>query len=297
VRLALIGDVHLSFDAHDAAALDADRYDAVLFAGDLSGYSPRGGLRVGRYIASLRTPTLVVPGNHDGALPHQLLAEMMRHEASIELTASGQAERVAQLRAALAPAVLGGYSVHPLRAAAGSGRDERIDCVVGRPHSFGGPQLSFRPYLREQFGIDSIERSAERLCALVDATTTERIVFLAHNGPSGLGEKKSDIWGADFRKSEGDFGDPDLRTAIVHARRRGKRVLAVLAGHMHHAVRGGGERTWTVKEHETLFVNAARVPRVWKAEGKILRHHVEVVIEGERVEARAVVREVPPRPA
>lgn len=284
MRLSLIGDVHLRFDARDASALDAAGSDAVLFAGDLGGYSHRGGLRVARAIAALRTPAIVIPGNHDAAHPHQLLAEIMRHEASIELLAHGQRERVAQLRRAIAPAILAGYSVHPLR----SGSD-RIDLVVARPHTFGGPHLAFRPYLREAFDVDSLERSAERLCELVDRTETERVVFLAHNGPTGLGARRHDIWGCDFRSSEGDFGDADLRLAIEHARSRGKRVVAVLAGHMHHALRGGGERTWLAREHGTLFVNAARVPRVWKREGAVARHRVEVTIEGDRADAREVV--------
>lgn len=284
VRLALIGDVHLRFDARDAAEIDGASYDAVLFVGDLAGYSHRGGLRVARAIAALRTPAVAIAGNHDGAHPHQLLAEMMRHEASIELSSAGHRDRVEQLRRALSPVILGGYSIHPLR----SGSD-RIDCIAARPHSFGGAQLSFRPILRAAFDIDSIERSAECLCALVDRAETDRIVFLAHNGPSGLGARRHDIWGCDFRASEGDFGDPDLRVAIEHARRTGRKVLAVLAGHMHHAVRGGGERTWLVREQETLFVNAARVPRIFRRGGEIMRHRVEVTIAGARAEAREIL--------
>lgn len=284
MRLSLVGDVHLRFDDRDADAIDAACADAALFVGDLGGYSHRGGLRIARAIAGLRTPTLVVPGNHDATHPQQLLAEMSRHAGTIELLARGQRARVAELERSLAPATLGGYSVHPL----GTGAD-RIDCVAARPHSFGGSHLAFRPYLRDAYGVDSMERSAERLCALVDRTETDRILFLAHNGPSGLGARRHDIWGCDFRRSEGDFGDPDLRVAIEHARRRGKHVVAVLAGHMHHALRGGGERTWIAREGGTLHVNAARVPRVWKRDGAVLRHRVEIVIQGDRAEAREVI--------
>lgn len=288
MRLSLVGDVHLRFDAREAAAIDAARPDAALFVGDLGGYSHRGGLRIARAIAALRTPALVVPGNHDATHPQQLLAEMTRHAPTIELLASGQRARVAELRRALGPAILAGYSVHPLRAG-----DDRIDCVVGRPHSFGGPHLAFRPYLRDAFGIESMEQSAERLCELVDRTETERILVLAHNGPTGLGARRHDLWGCDFRSSEGDFGDPDLRVAIEHARERGKRVVAVLAGHMHHALRGGGERTWIAREGDTLFVNAARVPRVWKHHGTTVSHRIEITIEGAHAEAREVIEAAP----
>lgn len=285
VRLAIIGDVHLRWDEHDVRAIDAEGVDAVLFVGDLAGYAHRGGLQVARSIAALRTPALVVPGNHDGAHAAQLLAEVLEHDASVAVTARGMSARVEELRRAMHPAQLCGYEVRALRGADG----DRVDCVVARPHSFGGPRIAFRPYLREAFGIDSLESSATRLCELVDRTATERIVFLAHNGPSGLGAHRDSIWGVDFRKHEGDHGDPDLRAAIDHARARGKTVLAVLAGHMHHRLRGGGRRPSTVREGETLFVNAARVPRTWREDGVVRRSWTEVVIEGERAEAREVI--------
>lgn len=285
VRLAVIGDVHLRWSVEDNAALDAGGYDAALFVGDLAGYSARQGLDVARTIAQLRTPALVIPGNHDGTTAAQMLAEVVQHEASVSLTSGGMEERVARLREALAPAVLTGYSVHALRSAGG----ERLECVAARPHSFGGPWLAFRPYLRRAFGVDTLEASAERLAGLVDQCTGEHVIFLAHSGPSGLGDRRDAIWGVDFRRSEGDHGDPDLRAAIEHARSRGKKVLAVVAGHMHHALRGGGRRVWRVRERETLFVNAARVPRTWREGDRRKRHWVEVVIEGAHAEARELV--------
>ncbi|UJR82073.1 Metallophosphoesterase [Sandaracinus amylolyticus] len=285
VRLAVIGDVHLRFDASDVAALDARGYDALLFVGDLAGYAQRGGVKVAKVIATLRTPAIVVPGNHDATNAAQLLAEVMHNDAAAALVSRGMSARVAELRAALGGAALGGYSLHAVRGADG----ERIDVVVARPHSFGGPRLSFRAYLREAFGVESIEQSTERLCAVIDRVEGERLIVLAHNGPSGLGDRRDAIWGVDFRPSEGDHGDVDLRAAIEHARARGKKVIAVVAGHMHRKLRGGGERAWQVREGETLFVNAARVPRVWREGGARKRCWVEVGIEGERVEAREVV--------
>lgn len=285
VRLALIGDVHLRWGAEDNAAIDARGYDAVLFVGDLAGYAHGGGLKVARTIAELRTPAWVLPGNHDGTTAAQLLAEVVQHDPSVALVGGGMEKRVAQLREALGPVTLAGYSLHVLRA----GDGEHIECIAARPHSFGGPRLAFRPYLERAFGIASMEDSTERLCALVDRCEGERVMFLAHCGPSGLGDRRDAIWGVDFRKAEGDHGDPDLRAAIEHARSRGKRVVAVLAGHMHHALRGGGRRTWQVREHETLHVNAARVPRTWREGRARRRHWVEVVLEGERAEAHEVV--------
>jgi uncharacterized protein (TIGR04168 family) len=281
VRLAVIGDVHLAFGPADVAYLDAQGYDAVLFVGDLSGYERRGALRVARYVRALKTRTFVIPGNHDTVGAPQLIAELTGNELAIELLASGQRDRVEELRRDLLPAELVGYSKHALVPG--------LAMIAARPHSFGGPHLAFRPYLMEAFRVASFESSASRLCALIDAVDEPRVLFLAHNGPTGLGETRDSIWGCDFRRSEGDFGDPDLEQAIAHARDEGKQVVAVVAGHMHHALRGRGTRKWIERRDETLYVNAARVPRVFKEAGAERRHFVEVVIDGERAEAREVL--------
>ena len=115
------------------------------------------------------------------------------------------------------------------------------------------------------------------------------MLLLAHNGPTGLGARKDDLWGCDFRESEGDFGDPDLEHAIGHARTAGKPVRAVIAGHMHHAVRGGSTRRWRARRDGVLYVNAARVPRIFEANGRTLRHHVELTIAGGVARAREVL--------
>jgi len=282
VRLAVVGDVHLAFGPADVARLDAGGYDAILFVGDLGGYAQRGALRVARYVRELTTRALVIPGNHDTVGAPQLVAELMQNEAAISLLGRGQRERVETLRQQILPAELAGYSLHTLG---------DLTIVAARPHSFGGPRLAFRPYLDDAFGVGSLEASAARLRALVDAAGSERLVFFAHNGPTGLGERRDDLWGCDFRRSEGDFGDPDLGEAIAHARSRNKRVLAVLAGHMHHQLRGRGTRRWLLERDGTLFVNAARVPRVFREGGREKRHFVEVTIDADRAHAREVLFE------
>ena len=64
-----------------------------------------------------------------------------------------------------------------------------------------------------------------------------------------------------------------------------KRVLAVVAGHMHHRLKGGGERKWLVESDGVLYVNAARVPRIEKS-GQ--RYHVCLETDGERARAELV---------
>lgn len=284
MRLGIVGDIHLELDVVDIEQLDAQRYDAVLFVGDLAAYSHRGGLEVARLIARLRTPALVIPGNHDAAHIGQLAAEVLEADALIPLLNVGQAERVESLAEALSPAQLVGYSRHRL---AVGGR--AVEIIAARPHSAGGPRLSFRPHLRKRFDVDDLEASVRRLTSLVDESEADDLVFLGHNGPTGLGSKRDDIWGCDFRKTEGDFGDPDLERAIAHARRRGKRVRAVVAGHMHHHLRGGGARRWLLERQETLYINAARVPRIVERAGRTLRHHVELTMDDERVRVREIL--------
>lgn len=288
VRIGVIGDVHLQLDETDVAQLDQRGYERLFFVGDLASFSHRGGLQVAKQIARLATPALVIPGNHDAANAAQMAAEVLEANFLLPLLNVGQRTRQSELAAALGRATVAGYSVHPLEASWG-----RLDVIAARPHSAGGTHLAFRPHLTEAFGVDSLERSAEKLEALVDQSEAEDIVFLGHNGPSGLGARRDDIWGCDFRAEEGDFGDPDLERAIAYARRRGKNVRAVVAGHMHHHLEDGGQRRWRVEKGGVLYVNAARVPRVFTRGERTLRHHVELVIEADTARAHEVLLDAP----
>ena len=261
VRLAILGDLHGHWSSIDAQQLDAAGYDAVLVVGDLAGLRWAPTLAVARGLAELTTPTIVVPGNHDATHPAQLLAEVVGRPRAGHPLAGTQRRRLDALVEALGPCALGAYSVHEVGP---------ISVIAGRPHAMGGPTLSFAAHLHARCGVDSLEASRDRLCALVDQAPTDDLLFLAHNGPTGLGDRRTDIWGCDFRRAEGDWGDPDLRSAIDHATARGRRVHAVCAGHMHRRIKGGGTRTPQLVHGDTLYVNAAEVPRV--REGR--RHHV-----------------------
>lgn len=296
VELAIVGDVHLAFGAADVRTLDAHGYDAILFVGDLSGYGEAGGLEVARVIATLRTPAFVIPGNHDAVHVSQLGAEVLESDRMVDAlervpAVRSQEQRVEALARALRGeagrgAILGGYSRHRLEP-----RDAApIDLVIGRPHSMGGPRLAFRPYLGRAFGVHDLAASTDRLDTLLRECTAERVIVLAHNGPLGLGARKTDMFGCDFRASEGDFGDPDLREALDRARARGQQIAAVVAGHMHHRVRGGGRRPMQRELDGTLIVNAARVPRVITRQGREQRHHVRLTLEADgRVHAEEVL--------
>jgi uncharacterized protein (TIGR04168 family) len=199
----------------------------------------------------------------------QLVAEVMERNEMSDRLATGQPRRQQQLDRALGTVTLAGYSRHQVRV-----DDSRFSIIAARPHSMGGARLSFRKYLHEAFAVRSLDDSVRRLIDLVDECDGEPIVFLSHNGPTGLGGDPADPWGCDFRRGGGDHGDPDLELAVAHAKSSGRRVLAVVAGHMHHVLKTGGQRCWTAEREGTLYLNAARVPRIYSDAGKTWHHHI-----------------------
>lgn len=286
-RIGVLGDIHTYIDTADVALFNSTAYDLLLVTGDLGNFRDGEALATAVTLSQLTCPTLLIPGNHDLLSMPQFLAELRGPEALKQLTARGQAGRVAALTAALGPITTGGYSRHVFRTASGA-----LTVIVARPFSFGGPSLACRAYLTATYGVDSLDASAAKLCALVDQTDTRDLLFLAHNGPTGLGNTADALWGCDFRPELGDFGDLDLRSAIDYAQATGRRVCAVVAGHMHHALLTGGQRRWLAQDDGITYVNAARVPRIFTRDGQRLRHHVRLDIDDDAVTVTAVERTI-----
>ena len=279
--IGVIGDVHLFWDDHDTAFFNRSGYDMLLFVGDLAGYTQVRGLRLARTLQQLEVPALCIPGNHDGLHAFQLGAEIaprahrLRHAFCI-----GQARRCRNLERALGPIELLGYTRRRLTPAG-----VPLNIIVGRPHSIGGRRLACIRYLKSEFGVDSMDASAARLKSLVDVCDEAPILFLAHNGPSGLGDRASSIWGCDFRKKEEDWGDRDLEEAVRYANANGRKVLGAVAGHMHRHTKSGKKRPAQVERDGMLFVNAAEVPRHREVEGAKRRHHVKLTVTRDSVRA------------
>lgn len=267
-QVALIGDLHGSWDAVDEQYFDASEYELLLFTGDLGSGTRENGVQIARSVARLGKPALVMPGNNDAPLFAQIASELAHQRGLIELMNLGTEAPPRSLRNAAGRAELCGYSLHKLVFA---GRD--VTLLAGRPFGMGGPELSFAERLEELHGITSLQQSARKLCDLVDQAPTQDLLVLSHNGPLGLGDEPTDLWGCDFKPEAGDWGDPDLAEALAHAKARGKRVLAVIAGHMHLHTRQGQERTWQRRHDGVLFVNPARVPRIYADRSGELRHH------------------------
>lgn len=280
LRLAVVGDIHGLFDEVDArqlAALDCDR---ILFVGDLAAFTHRSGLATARCIAPLAERALVLLGNHDGVFFRQLVAEVKGRRARARVLGLGMPRRVAALTRALGSVPLCGYSVHEFQRG-----DFALSLIAARPHSMGGPRLGYARYVARAYGVASMEDSARRLCSLVDDAGAQDLVFLSHNGPTGLGAARDDLFGCDFLPEEGDWGDPDLLAAIDYAVSRGKRVRAVVGGHMHHRLQGGGTRRTQAQVDGTLFLNVARVPRVEDAGEGLRRNHVLLTLNAADIRA------------
>ena len=270
--VAVVGDLHSAWDVEDIGFFQRAEYPLLLVTGDLGHSGSHDGRRIARTLAQLAPRVLVMPGNNDAVDYPHIRAELTYRRARADLLADAVAEGHS-IPPGRESAQLCGYSVHDVEL-----NGLALTVVAGRPFSMGGPDLAFPEALARVHDVHSIGDSTERLCGLVDEAGSEHVVFLAHNGPAGLGALPEDIWGRDFHPDAGDWGDQDLRTAIEHARQRGKKVLAVVAGHMHWAVAGRHDlqRRWQLQRDGVLYVNAARVPRVFSRDGRTMRHHVHL---------------------
>ncbi len=282
MRIALIGDVHLAWGADDVAWFDArPDYGAVLFTGDLPGLRHRRAFDVAARMAPLETPAYMIAGNHDGPSLFELLLDLLNLSHRYAPLARSVAKRVGRLDEALGNVTLAGYSHHTL--------ERGLGLIVARPHTQGGG-LNFAPYIAEAYGPRNLAESSKKLCDVVDACPHERLVFLGHNGPSGLGDQQNAMWGADHRRRGGDWGDVDYRAAIDHALATGRRVLAVVAGHMHQRTKQKKIRPWCTRRDGVLYINAARVPRVFHQgpDGARKRYHIALSIDGTTATAEQV---------
>ena len=278
IRIGVIGDLHTHWDDVDVVQFNRSPYDLLIFIGDLGGGTADSSLRIARSISRLTKDALVIPGNNDVGDMAELAAELV-HRSGLQKLASlrtGTGHRE--------PIRLCGYSTHRL-----TSDSTDLTLLVGRPHSLGGAELSYPSYMSSNYGIDSMDQSIDRLCALVDEVETDNLVFFSHNGPTGLGDEPADMWGCDFKPGGGDWGDPDLERAIEHALNRGKRVLAVVAGHMHLRTKHGPERDWITERHDILYVNTARVPRIFAGDDDLHRHHVALTVRADGVSVEEVV--------
>ncbi|GMP35634.1 hypothetical protein CsSME_00008002 [Camellia sinensis var. sinensis] len=239
--------------------------DLVLFTGDFGNEN----VEVVRSIAELKVAKAVILGNHD-AWSTQQFAERRKDRVQLQLECLGE-EHVGYQRLD-----------YPIL---------KLSIVGGRPFSCGGAQLFRTRLLAARYGIHDMEGSAKRIYeAALGTPEGHLIIFLAHNGPTGLGSYVNDICGRDWVFGGGDHGYPsaspikgrqmdyhlimmftraiygtDLARAISQLKETTKlSIPLVVFGHMHKelAYGNGLRKMIVVGADNTIYLNGAIVPRI-----------------------------------
>eukprot|EP00245_Coleochaete_scutata_P005546 TRINITY_DN19195_c0_g1_i1.p1 TRINITY_DN19195_c0_g1~~TRINITY_DN19195_c0_g1_i1.p1 ORF type:complete len:408 (+),score=68.48 TRINITY_DN19195_c0_g1_i1:53-1276(+) len=250
LRIAVVGDIHEHWDAEaDGNALEALRVDLVLFVGDLGNEDPE----YAKAVMKLTLPKAVILGNHDSwwtTGPFRNNREGRPDGIQPQLDVLGKAHV--------------GFSRLDLPSL-------NVSVVGGRPFSSGGKVLEkgALSLYKQRYGVTSLAESAQKIVAAAqDAPFNHHLIFLSHNGPSGLGDRPDDIVGRDWEDEHGppggDFGDRDFETALSTVRSNGQPVPLVVFGHMHNllCIPGTRKMVKASPDETTVFVNAAVVPRV-----------------------------------
>ena len=241
MKIVIVGDVHEDWEDRDERALKFLDPDVTLFVGDFGD----GDLEITKRIAKVPYPKATILGNHD--------IWTVRPVGDATKTRTNLAKEQLKI---LKDSHVGYDSKH-----LGSSTQQQIAVVGGRPFSEGGPEIKNKAVCEAIYDVADMTRSAERIRSTIDKQPKDLpVVVIAHNGPTGLGNRRSDPCGVDFKAREGDYGDPDLRTAISRAERS---VSLVAFGHMHQGLIGAGLRDMLKLEaqKDTVFLNCAIVPR------------------------------------
>ena len=268
IKIAVVGDVHDQWEEEDAQALKYLGVDLVLFVGDFGNES----VEVVSQIASLNIPKAAIMGNHDA---WYTATAWGRKRCPYDRTSEDWVQQQLDL---LGEAHVG-YSKIDFPAL-------ELSVVGGRPFTWGGSEWRCKEFFSERYGINDFTESAAQIVGAIQETAYNTVIFLAHNGPLGLGDKAEDTCGKDWKPLGGDFGDPDLAEAIAQARTMGKHIPLVTFGHMHHRLRHTQARLRTIVNNgidDTIYLNAASVPRIKDWEGEKVRNFSLICLQNHRV--------------
>uniref|UniRef100_A0A7C9DIW6 Calcineurin-like phosphoesterase domain-containing protein n=2 Tax=Opuntia streptacantha TaxID=393608 RepID=A0A7C9DIW6_OPUST len=261
-RIAVVGDVHDDWDLEaDAKALHFLQPDLVLFTGDFGNEN----VELVRSISELKMPKAVILGNHDCVFTRQF-SQKVKDGVQLQLECLGE-DHV-------------GYNRLDFPSL-------KLSVVGGRPFSHGGKQLCRKELLAMRYGVHNMEESAERIYAASRGTPEDHfLIFLAHNGPTGLGSNMDDICGKDWVYGGGDHGDADLAQALSRLKETTKYPMPLIVfGHMHKGLAYGGLRKMLVIGADgTMYLNGAIVPRVrYTGSGGSIRAFTVVEFAGSEV--------------
>ena len=246
ITIAVVGDVHDRWSAADNLALQHLDIDLVLFVGDFGNEA----VEVVRDIAAVSIPKAVIMGNHDAWYSASTWGQQKApYDRSKE-------DRVQQQLDLLGEAHVGFDKL--------DFPQFDVSVVGSRPFSWGGDTWRNSQFYRDRYSIKSFQESTEKIVASAQNAAHETLIFIAHNGPTGLGKTTESICGRDWKVEGGDYGDPDLTEAIAQVQSLGKSIPLVTFGHMHHELKNprGKRRKIVEVRDKTVYLNAACVPRV-----------------------------------
>jgi uncharacterized protein (TIGR04168 family) len=264
IKIAIVGDVHNQWDADDEIALNHLKVDLVLLVGDFGNEA----VEVVKQIAALPLPKAVVLGNHDAwytATPWGV--KHCPYDRRIEDRVQQQLDLLGDVHVGYRKLDFPGLG---------------LTVVGGRPFSWGGSDWKNPEFFSSRFGVNSFEESTARMVESARNAAFETVIFLGHCGPLGLGDAPEDPCGRDWQPLGGDHGDPDLAAAIAQTYSLGKTVPLVAFGHMHHQLRHTKQRLRTAIVADpkgTIYVNAARVPRIVQQGDLCLRNYTLVTLQ------------------
>jgi uncharacterized protein (TIGR04168 family) len=274
VKIAVVGDIHDLWEDEDAIALHKLGVDLVLFVGDFGNES----VDVVRKIASIDIPKAAILGNHDAWYSASTWGRLRcPYDRKKE-------DRVQQQLDLLGEAHVGYRSL--------DFPEFKLSVVGSRPFTWGGEAWKNEEFYRERYGVTSFEDSIERIVAAAKSTAYETIIFIGHNGPTGLGDRPEDPCGRDWQPLGGDHGDPDFTEAIAQTQKLGKKIPLVTFGHMHHNLRHTKERLRSAiatSSEGTIYLNSASVPRIIQTQSDRLRNFSLVSLEAGTVSQISLV--------
>jgi uncharacterized protein (TIGR04168 family) len=264
IKIAVVGDVHNQWEAEDAIALQHLGIDLVLFVGDFGNEA----VDVVRKIAAIDIPKAAIMGNHDA---WYTATDWGRKRCPYDRK---QEDWVQQQLDLLGEAHVGyGKLDFP---------ELQLSVVGSRPFSWGGEAWKNAEFMAERYGVSNFEESIERIVAAANSTAYETIIFMGHNGPTGLGDRAEDPCGKDWQPLGGDYGDPDFASAIAQTKALGKKIPLVTFGHMHHSLRHTKERlrsAISTSPEGTVYLNSASVPRIVATKTDRIRNFSIVSLE------------------
>lgn len=265
IKIAVVGDVHDLWEPEDEVALKHLGVDLVLFVGDFGNEA----VELVRAIAAVDIPKAAILGNHDAwysatdwgrkKSPHK---QKPGDRVKLQMDMLGEADV--------------GYGKRDFP-------EFGLSVVGSRPFSWGGPEWKCPDFYRDRFGINSFTESTRRIVAAAESATCDTLIFLGHNGPTGLGDAPEDPCGRDWQPLGGDHGDIDLEEAVAQTRALGKSVPLVTFGHMHHKLRHTKKQLrecLKTSAEGTVYLNAASAPRIVQTEGRRLRNFSMVSLTG-----------------